>query len=167
MTSGASQARIAGEHGGFETAELRARLQAQLLDEHVAGPLVRADRVGLAAGTVQRQHQRGPEPLAQRVASHQRLQLAHEHAVMSEHQVGVDPILDGREPQLVEPQRLRARPTRPPRQSASASPRQSPRPRPAPRLARRGVTVDECAVPCRRMALEPRHVDRIGRTRRT
>ena len=80
------------------------------LDEHVARPLVGAHRVGLTARAVQRQHQRGPQPLAQRVPGHQRLQLADQHAVMSEHQVGVDPILDGREAQLVEPQRLRRGP---------------------------------------------------------
>ena len=60
MALGRVEGRVAGEHGGLEAAQLRARLQAQLLDEHVAGPLVGAHRVGLTARTVERQHQLRP-----------------------------------------------------------------------------------------------------------
>ena len=41
VASGSVQDGVAGEHGGFEPTKLGARLQAQLLDEHVARPLVR------------------------------------------------------------------------------------------------------------------------------
>ena len=96
------------------------------------------------------------------MASHQRLQLTNERAVLAEHEVGVDPILDGRESQLIEPQGLRPGP------SATATIGQgvaSPETQGVAQLRRRtrGVTFDERAVPGHRESLETCHVDGIGR----
>ena len=60
----------------------------------------------LAAAAVEREHQLGAEALAVRVLGDQRLELGDEREVAAERQLGVDPLLDGREPELLEPLRL-------------------------------------------------------------
>ena len=52
--------------------------------------LVGLERLGLAAAAVQREHQLAAQVLAQRVLSHQRLELADELGVAAEREVGLD-----------------------------------------------------------------------------
>ena len=66
---------VLGEDRGLEALELGAGLQAEFLDERAAGAAVGFERVGLAAGAVEREHQLGVEALAVRVLGGQRLQL--------------------------------------------------------------------------------------------
>ena len=72
--------------------------------------LVRRQRVGLPSGAVEGDHQLSRERLAVGMLCRQLLQLGDELAVASEHQVGLDPILDRREPELVETVGLAPRP---------------------------------------------------------
>ncbi len=51
-------------------------------------------RLGLAVGAVEGEHELAPEPLAQRVPSDERLQLADELSVAAEREVGLDPLFE-------------------------------------------------------------------------
>jgi hypothetical protein len=55
------------QHRPLELAELLAGLDAQLLREHRPGPAVRGQRIGLPSAAVQREHQKPPQPLAERI----------------------------------------------------------------------------------------------------
>ena len=63
-------------------------------------------RVALAARPVQRQHELTPEPFPERVLGDQALDLGHQLGAGAGGEVGVDPVLEGDEPQLVEPASL-------------------------------------------------------------
>ena len=60
----------------------------------------------LAAAAVEREHQLGAKVFAVRVLGHQRLELGDECEVAAERQLRVDALLDGRQPELLEPLRL-------------------------------------------------------------
>ena len=77
----------------LELAQLSAGLDAELVDEHLAGRAVDLKRLGLAAATVQAEHQLAAEPLAERVLLDESLQLADELAVAAEREVGLDALL--------------------------------------------------------------------------
>ena len=89
--------------------QLAARLDAELLDEHAACVLVGIERLGLPARPVQREHQLAPEPLAQRVLFDESLELPDESEMARGVEVGLDPLLQRREPELFEPGDLRLR----------------------------------------------------------
>ena len=78
------------------------RLDTELVDERAPRVLVDVERLRLAPRPVERQHQLGAQSLAQRVLGDERLELAGEAAVTSERQVGLDPVLERREVQLLE-----------------------------------------------------------------
>ena len=48
-------------------------------------------------------------PLAERMRGDERLELRHEPAVAAESEIGLDPLLQQREPELLEPRRLDCR----------------------------------------------------------
>ena len=56
--------------------ELRARLDAERVDQVSPHPRVRRQCIGLPAGAVERRDQRGPKSLSQRIGRQQRLQLS-------------------------------------------------------------------------------------------
>ena len=60
-------------------------------------------RVSLPAAAVEREHQLAAQPLAEHVLGDQRLELRHQLVMAAERQVGVDAILERREPQLLQP----------------------------------------------------------------
>ena len=76
-----SEPRILGEDPVFERAQLGSGLDAELFDEHVAGVLVRAQRVGLPARPVEGEHEQLAEPLANRVLLGQPLGLDRDRRV--------------------------------------------------------------------------------------
>ena len=86
-----------------EAAQLRARLDPDLLHQHRAGRPVRLERVGLAARAVQGEHPLRMQPLAQRLLAHQRLQLRDDLAVAAGGEVLLDGKLQRGEPELLEP----------------------------------------------------------------
>ena len=93
----------------LEALQRRRGLDAELVGEQPAELAVDLQRVRLAARAVQRQHQPGAQPLPQRVGSGQLLQLADQLAVPAEGQVGVDPVLQGGQPLLLQPDDVPAR----------------------------------------------------------
>ena len=59
-------------------------------------------RVRLPTTAIQRQHQLAPQPLTKPIRGNQRLQLRHQLVMAARRQVGVDPILQRRQPQLLQ-----------------------------------------------------------------
>ena len=88
---------VVGEDRLVELVELGARLDPELLDEHLAGVAVGLQRVGLAAAAVEREHQLRVQPLAPRVLAGELLELADELGVTPGGEVGLDAHLHGRE----------------------------------------------------------------------
>ena len=86
----------------MQRAQLRAGLDADLIDERRARVTVRRERIRLAPGAVEREHQLRVQALTQRLAGDQRLELADELAVPSVGQIEVDRRFGGGEPQLLE-----------------------------------------------------------------
>ena len=91
------------EHGALDPLELRARLEAELLDQRLARVLVDLQRLGLPTRAVEREHQLGAEALPERMRRRQRLELRHELGVAAGREPGLDPVLDRRHPELREP----------------------------------------------------------------
>ena len=76
----------------------------------LANAPVRVERVGLATAAIQGEHQLLDESLARRMAPDERLELADEHGVPAELQIGVDARLVRRQSQLLQAPDLRLRP---------------------------------------------------------
>ena len=90
------------QHGLLQPAQLRARLEPQLVDQRAARVGVGLERLGLATAAVEREHQLRAEPLPQRVACDERAQLRDQLGVAAEREVGVDAQLERLEPLLLE-----------------------------------------------------------------
>ena len=73
------------------------------MDEEPPRVAIEIERLGLATRAVQRQHELGPERLAERMLTDERLQLADELRRAAEGEVGVDAALERDEPKLLEP----------------------------------------------------------------
>ena len=72
----------------MQLAQPVAGLDAELLDERAPRLLVGLERLRLAAGAVEAEHQLAPQPLPQRVLVDQRLELADELGVSAAGEVG-------------------------------------------------------------------------------
>ena len=156
---GRRDARLVPQDLRLEPLELRAGLDAELLDEPCARVLIRVERLRLPARAVERQHELAAERLAERVLANERLELAHDVTVPAELEIRLDPLLVRDESQLLEPAdlglrevaRTRTRPAQEPRQSDERLLEQR-----TPLLGAR-----PSRVPSR--TLEPTRVDLLGR----
>ena len=90
----------------LEPPQLRAGLDAELVDEHLAADAHHLERLGLPARPVQRDHQLAAQTLAQRMLGDERLQLAREVLGASARQLRGDSLLDGLHVQLLEASEL-------------------------------------------------------------
>jgi len=90
-------------------AGLRPGVDAELLGQQVTQPPVGRERLPLPPVAVQREHELGPPPLAQRFRCDQPLAVRDGLVVAARGQYGVDAVLGDRRAQLVEPRRLRPR----------------------------------------------------------
>ena len=100
------QGRVLAEDRQLKLPELRARLNRQLLGKQRAPGAVGFQRLGLAAGPVQREHQLPAEPLAQGMLGNQLLKLGTEGAVSAERQLRLDPVLHRGQAARLEPLHL-------------------------------------------------------------
>jgi len=100
---GQVQQGVGGEHSFMHAAEPRAWLDAQLGIQHLPGVVEHRQRLGLAAGPVQREHQLPAQPLPQRMLGYQLPQLGAYGGVLAEGQRGFDPVLGRQQPQLGQP----------------------------------------------------------------
>ena len=74
--------------------------------EHLAAFLVHVERLGLSPGAIERKHELRAQPLTERMLGDERAELADERRVVSQLELGLDPLLLRFEPELVEPRDL-------------------------------------------------------------
>ena len=81
-------------------------LDAQLLDQHGARSPEGLEGLGLATGAIEAQHQLAVELLAQRMLPHEPFQFADHVRMTTRGELGVDPLLDRGQSQLLQPHDL-------------------------------------------------------------
>ena len=86
--------RVLGQDRGLQALELRARVEAEVLHQRVPRAPVGLERVGLAPGAVQREHQLRVQALAVGVLGREALELADDLGVAAEREVVRDPLLE-------------------------------------------------------------------------
>ena len=143
----------------LELLQRRPRLEAELLDQRPAPSLKRVQRVGLPAAAIQRQHQLAAQPLSEHVLGDQRLELRHQLEMAAGRQVGVDPILQRRQPQLLQTGDLALRERLAPQIGQRLPPPQR------QRITQPGRAITGILARTRPLdqQLKPRHVDLIRR----
>src|SRR5205823_2200027 len=100
---GPLEAGIVLEHFPLELLQLETRLDPELLAQRLPRAAVELERVGLPARAVEGEHQLGARALAQRLAGDELLQLGHEPRVPAEREIGLDSLLEGGQPGILEP----------------------------------------------------------------
>src|SRR5581483_12332134 len=103
------EAGVLPEDQPLELAQGRRGLDPELPGERTPRLLVGGEGLRLPAGAVEREHVAAPQPLPQRLAGDERLELAGEVLVPPEREVGVEPPLERVQAQLLEPRALRRR----------------------------------------------------------
>ena len=153
------EARVVAQDLQLELLQRRPRLQAELLDQRPAPSLKRVQRVGLPAAAIQRQHQLTAQPLPEHVLGDHRLQLRHQLEMAAARQIGVDPILQRRQPQLLQTRDLALR------QRLALQIGQRLPPPQRQRITQTGRAIT--GIPARtrplHQRLKPRHIDLIRR----
>jgi hypothetical protein len=86
----------------FTLSQRRAGLEPEFVHQAGADIAIALKRVGLTPGAVEGQHQLRGECLVERMRAQQRLQLAGDPEVVSERQVGVDPLSKRGKPQILQ-----------------------------------------------------------------
>ena len=86
----------------FERLQLGSGLHAELVDQPRPRRAVGLERFGLAAGAVQGHHALAMQSFSKRMLVHERLELGDQLRVSPGFEVGVESILERREPQLLE-----------------------------------------------------------------
>ena len=94
---------VLAQHGRLQVAQLLPRLEAELLGEHVAHLAQGVEGLGLPAGPGQGQGPQPPQPFAQRVCRGERLELAGDRRVLPELEGRDRAVLEGDDPQLLQP----------------------------------------------------------------
>jgi hypothetical protein len=91
----------------MQLAQRAPRLDPELLDQRRARGLVGLERIRLAPGAIEGEHQLCVQPLAQRMPGGERLEPTDDSGVLAGGEVGVDPLLERAEAQLLELRRVR------------------------------------------------------------
>jgi hypothetical protein len=86
----------------FQLAQRLARLDPQLANERPSRVSVHLERLRLPPDAVKGEHELGAQALAQRVLSDEPVELRHEIEVEPECQLGLDPVLERRDAELLE-----------------------------------------------------------------
>lgn len=92
---------LPGQDRGLQVTQLRARFDAELVDQDVPRPPERGQRVGPAAAAVQRPHEQQVQVLPQRVLVDQGGELGQD--VVAALEPGPDALLDQVQPAFREP----------------------------------------------------------------
>jgi hypothetical protein len=90
--------RILAQDRAVQLLQRRAGLDPEFVDEHAPRVVVDLERFRLPARSVEREHQLAAEPLTKRVLVGERLELADQVLVTACLELGVDTILERREP---------------------------------------------------------------------
>jgi hypothetical protein len=92
------QVRALSEDPLVNLAQVRRRIDPELVGQGPAGPLIGRQRVPLATRAIEGEHQLLPEALAEGVACGEALELADHLPELPELELRIDPLFDGREP---------------------------------------------------------------------
>ena len=98
----ARKRRVVLEYAPLELAQLRPRVQAQLVGEPVARRLKDGQGVGLPRRLVEGEHQRSEQAFAKRIVGHEPLQLGHKLEAATQLEIRVDPLLQCVKPPLLQ-----------------------------------------------------------------
>ena len=93
---------VLAKDAALQLAQLRRRLDPQLLGQGPPCLLVGGERLRLAARAIEGEHLAAPQALPGG-AARDRVQLGDQFGVAAEREVGLDPLLEGREAQLLQP----------------------------------------------------------------
>ena len=74
----------------LEVAQLRPRLEPKLLDQPTARRSKRSQRIGLAPGAVQGEHQSREQTLPKRMLAHESLELGHQFRPAADRELRLD-----------------------------------------------------------------------------
>jgi hypothetical protein len=96
------ECRVLHQDRSLQLAQRHTRLDPDFADERLARPPVGIQSVCLSARSIQREHELGPESLPQWMVLDQPFQLRDGVRVATELEVGVDPLLERREPCLLQ-----------------------------------------------------------------
>ena len=99
---GRLELRIVREHPALELPQLLTRLEAELVGEQRARLAVDLEGVAPPSGSVEREHQLGPQPLAERVLGHEGLELGNDLARKASAEICFEPVLQHLQPHLLE-----------------------------------------------------------------
>ena len=102
--------RVVSEDRLLEAPQLRAWLERQLLQEHLAGLLEHLERVRLASAAVEGKHQVPPQALAERALLQRSADGGHQVGVLAERESRLEVLLQRVELQRVQPRGLGRRP---------------------------------------------------------
>ena len=109
IVAGDVQRGVLDEDRPLELLQLDARLEPELVVQERPRLPVDLEPLGLPAAPVEREHQLRAEALAVRMLGGERLELRDERELAAERELGVDPLLDRRQTQLLEALHLDAR----------------------------------------------------------
>ena len=101
------QRRVLTEDRRLQPAQLRARIQAELVGEHPPGVAEGTQRVRLTARAVQGQHQLAPQALAERCGPNRPVEVGDQVGVATHRQQGVETVFAGGRPQFLQAARGR------------------------------------------------------------
>ena len=154
--------RILHENVPLEALERPAGVDPELVDERPTRLLIDLERLRLAPAAVEREHQLRGEPLMESVRRAELLELTDELAVAPAGEVGFDPLLERRKPQLLEP-RCRHQGER--LEQEVGERRATPEGKRLPQHCRCRLrsAVGECLRSLREEALEAMEVELVGR----
>ncbi len=91
------------EDRSLQLLEIPTRLETELPDQDAPSVLVAGERLCLPTGAIESEHQLRAEALSERLARDQRFELPDELGVPAERHFGLDPFLERRQAQLLEP----------------------------------------------------------------
>ena len=100
------EGRVLLQHLPLELAKRSGGLDPHLVGKRPPKRLVARERLRVPAGPVEREHVLQAEALAKRVLGDQRFELADHVAVMAEREVGLDPLLERGQAELLETRAL-------------------------------------------------------------
>ena len=148
------------QHPPLEHLEPGRRLDTELVVEHAAKRLVALQRLYVASGPVEREHQLSAQTLAVRVAPDERVELADELGVLPERKVRLDSLFQTGELQFFEPRRFMLREGLFELPEGRAAPQRERLPQPGRGLSRL-APLKRCA-PERVELFEPEQVERMA-----
>ena len=87
----------------LELLERRARVDAEAVDERAPRVLIHVERLGLAAGPIESEHEVGSQPFAERVPGDEAFELPDELGMTAEGEIGLDASFLCGQAKLLEP----------------------------------------------------------------